>query len=100
MSVEQVARGDGTKVWRVRWRDEHGRNRSKTLGRKRDAEAFDAEIRRLRRLGELGLMDAGRVTLAEFGQEWLVAYAVPNPEPKTPRTYRTLWGPHVRPTSA
>ena len=63
VSVEQVARSDGTKVWRVRWRDEHGRNRSKSLGRKRDAEAFDAEIRRMRRLGELGLMDAGRVTL-------------------------------------
>jgi hypothetical protein len=42
----------------------------------------------MRRLGELGLMDAGRVTLAEFGQEWLVAYAVSNLEPKTlrPRT--------------
>jgi hypothetical protein len=97
MSVEQVARSDGTKVWRVRWRDEHGRNRAKTLGRKRDAEAFDAEIRRMRRLGELGLMDAGRVTLAEFGQEWLVAYAVPNLEPKTLRTYESLWDRHVLP---
>jgi integrase len=97
MSVEQVARSDGTKVWRVRWRDEHGRNRSKTLGRKRDAEAFDAEIRRLRRLGELGLMDAGRVTLADFGQEWLVAYAVPNLQRKTLRTYESLWDRHVLP---
>src|SRR5829696_9176517 len=95
MSVEQVARGDGTKVWRVRWRDEHGRNRSKTLGRKRDAQAFDAEIRRLRRLGELGIMDAGRISLGEFGQEWLVAYAVPNLEPKTLRTYESLWDRHV-----
>ena len=98
MSVEQVARSDGTKVWRVRWRDEHGRNRSKTLGRKRDADAFDAEIRRLRRLGELGLMDAGRATLAEFGQEWLVAYAVPNLEPKTKRTYESLWDRHLLPS--
>src|SRR5829696_8910689 len=97
MSVEQVARGDGTKVWRVRWRDEHGRNRSKTLGRKRDAQAFDAEIRRLRRLGELGLMDAGRISLADFGQEWLVAYAVPNLEPVTLRTYESLWDRHVLP---
>jgi integrase len=97
MSVEQVARGDGTKVWRVRWRDEHGRNRSKTLGRKRDAEAFDAEIRRLRRLGELALMDAGRETLAEFGREWLVSYAIPNLEPKTLRTYESLWDRHVLP---
>ena len=98
MSVEQVARSDGTKVWRVRWRDEHGRNRSKTLGRKRDAESFDAEIRRLRRLGELGIMDAGRISLAEFGQEWLIAYAVPNLEPKTMRTYESLWDRHVLPS--
>jgi hypothetical protein len=97
MSVEQVARSDGTKVWRVRWGDERGRNRSKALGRKRDAEAFDAEIRRLRRLGELGIMDAGRISLAEFGQEWLVAYAVPNLEPKTLRTYESLWDRHVLP---
>lgn len=70
---------------------------SKTLGRKRDAEVFDAEIRRLRRLGELGIMDAGRISLAEFGQEWLVAYAVPNLEPKTLRTYESLWDRHVLP---
>lgn len=25
--------------------------------------------------GELGIMDAGRISLAEFGQEWLDAYA-------------------------
>ena len=51
----------------------------------------------MRRLGELGLMDAGRVTLADFGQEWLVAYAVPNLEPKTLRTYESLWDRHVLP---
>jgi integrase len=63
----------------------------------RDAEAFDAEIRRLRRLGELGIVDAGRISLAEFGQEWLVEYAVPNLEPKTLRTYESLWDRHVLP---
>jgi integrase len=51
----------------------------------------------MRRLGKLGLMDASRVTLAEFGQEWLVAYAVPNLEPKTLRTYESLWDRHVLP---
>ncbi|MBJ7520172.1 MAG: hypothetical protein JHC84_10790 [Solirubrobacteraceae bacterium] len=69
MSVERVERQDGTVVWRVRWR-QAGQNRSKVIGRKRDAEAFDAELRRRRRMGELGLLDAGRETLAEFGQEW------------------------------
>jgi ribosomal protein L15E len=43
MSVERVERKDGGVVWRVRWR-QGGRNRSKVLGRKRDAEAFDAEL--------------------------------------------------------
>ena len=41
MSVERVQRKSGP-VWRVRWRDEQGRPRSRVLGRKRDAEAFDA----------------------------------------------------------
>jgi hypothetical protein len=41
MSIERLERKGGV-VWRVRWRDERGRNRSKVLGRKRDAEAFDA----------------------------------------------------------
>jgi hypothetical protein len=44
MSIERVER-DGGVVWRVRWR-ESGPHRSKVLGRKRDAEAFDAELRR------------------------------------------------------
>ena len=42
MSTERVERDSGV-VWRVRWRHA-GHNRSKVLGRKRDAEAFDAEI--------------------------------------------------------
>ena len=39
MSVERVERKDGSVVWRVR-RRQGGRNRSKVLGRKRDAEAL------------------------------------------------------------
>lgn len=97
MSVEQVARSDGSKVWRVRWRDAQGRNRSKTVGRKRDAQAFDAEQRRLRRLGQLATLDAGRESLADFGEEWLKAYAIPNLEPVTLRTYGSLWDLHVLP---
>ena len=65
MSVQQVQRKGGP-VWRVRWRDEQGRPRSRVLGRERDAAAFDAELRRRRRTGELALLDAGRQTLAEF----------------------------------
>lgn len=55
MSIERIERKDGAVVWRVRWR-QAGQNRSKVLGRKRDAEAFDAELRRKRRTGELAAL--------------------------------------------
>ena len=59
MSVERVVRKDGSVVWRVRWR-QAGRNRSKVVGRMRDADAFDAEIIRRNGTGELARLDAGR----------------------------------------
>jgi len=97
MSIERVQRKNGAAVWRVRWRDEHGRNRSKVLGRKRDAQAFDAEVRRLKRTRELGLLDAGKETLAEFGQEWWRLHAAPNLAATTQETYAALWDTHVLP---
>ena len=68
MSIERLERQDGV-VWRVRWR-EGGQNRAKVLGRKRDAEAFDAEIRRRKRGGELVESANGQMTLAELAREW------------------------------
>ena len=96
MSVEKVVRKDGQVLWRVRWR-QGTHNRSKVLGRKRDAEAFDAEIRRRRRTGELGLMDAGNETLAQFGEEWWRLYAEPNLSKSTLRLYAMLWDTHILP---
>jgi len=96
VSVEKVARTDGQVVWRVRWR-QGGRNRSKVLGRKRDADAFDAEIRRRRRLGDLGLIDAGNERLADFGEEWWRLYAEPNLSKSTLRLYAMLWDTHILP---
>ena len=96
MSVERVARKDGSVVWRVRWR-QAGQNRSKVLGRKRDAEAFDAELRRKRRTGELAALDAGKETLAEFGEEWWKLYAEPNLAASTLKVYAILWDTHVLP---
>lgn len=96
MSVEKIELQDGRVVWRVRWRQGR-RNRSKVLGRKRDAEAFDAEMRRRRRLGELGLMDAGNQRLVEFGEEWWRLYAEPNLARNTLRIYAMLWDKHILP---
>jgi hypothetical protein len=96
VSVERVERKDGSVVWRVRWR-QAGRNRSKVLGRKRDAEAFDAELRRRKRVGDLAVLDSGKETLAEFGAEWWRLYAEPNLAPTTLRVYAMLWDTHVLP---
>ncbi len=96
MSIERVERKSGH-VWRVRWRDEQGCERSKVVGRKRDAEALEAEIVRSKRTGELDLLTGGKETLAEFGQEWWRLYAVPNLEIRTQRSYADLWDRHVLP---
>ncbi len=96
MSVERVERKDGSVVWRVRWR-QGGRNRSKVLGRKRDAEAFDAELVRRKRTGELAQLDAGRELLSDFGEEWWRLYAEPNLARSTLQVYAVQWDAHVLP---
>ena len=63
--VEKVSRSNGDVVWRVRWR-QHGRNRARTFGPRRDASDFDAEVRRQRRSGGLAELDAGTETLGEY----------------------------------
>lgn len=96
MSVERVERKGGV-VWRVRWRDEQGQARSKVVGRKRDAESFEAEVVRRKRTGDLDLLTGGRETLADFAEEWWKLYAVPNLAPRTLRSYAGLWDRHVLP---
>ena len=87
----------GGRVWRVRWRDANGRARSKVIGRKADAELFDAEITRRRRLGQLALVDQGKQTLGEFVELWWRDYAEPNLAANTLRSYSYLWDAHVLP---
>ena len=96
MSVERVERKDGSVVWRVRCRHA-GRNRSKVLGRKRDADAFDAEITRRKWTGDLAQLDAGKELLSDFGDEWWRLYAEPNLARSTLNSYATLWDAHVLP---
>jgi integrase len=96
LSIERVERRSGV-VWRVRWRDELGGERSKVIGRKRDAEALEAEIVRRKRTGDLDLLIRGNETLADFGQEWWSLYAVPNLGVRTQRSYAGLWDRHVLP---
>lgn len=98
MSVERITRKGGEVVWRVRWRDARGRNRSKVLGRKRDAEAFDAEVKRRRRTGELAAMDGGRETLDGYvAGTWARAHAA-QLAPATRDLYSYLYDRYISPS--
>ena len=92
-------RHDGTRysVWRVRWRDERGVERSKTFDKLGDARAYEGKLRTLKRTGALADLDAGTETLAEFVEEWWRVYAGPNLERATLRAYATLWNGHALP---
>jgi integrase len=91
VSVER--RGSG---WRVRYR-EGERNRSKTFDRKTEAQAFEDEVRRRRRLGTLAELDAGREPVADFAEEWWRVYAKPNLAVSTRRRYAEVWDAHLLP---
>lgn len=95
MSIERIPRKRGT-GWRVRWRD-GTRNRARTFDRKADAVAYEAEVRRRRRAGDLRPLDAGRETLQEFAEEWWRLHALPNLARSTLASYASLWDAHVVP---
>jgi integrase len=80
----------------VRWR-EGARQRSRAFDRKRDADLFDAEVRRRRQLGGLELLDAGSETLGQYvAGTWAPAHAAPL-APKTQRNYACLYDLHIHP---
>jgi hypothetical protein len=83
-------------VWEVRYR-EGGRHRSRTFDRKTDAEDFQAEVRRRKRLGTISHLHAGEALLADFGVEWWRIHARPNLERSTLRRYSQVWDKHVLP---
>lgn len=95
MSVEKVTRASGV-VWRVRWRDENGEAHSKVIGRQRDAQDFDAELRRLRRTGGLDLATQGTETLADLWTDFERLY-LPRLARRSQRTYRSKWKNHIGP---
>jgi integrase len=89
VSVERTAGGR----WRVRWR-EAGRERSKTVDRKREAAHLDAEIKRLQRLGVLRTLEIGIIPLRDFAHAWWDAHAS-HLAPMTQRQYAEVLDLHV-----
>ncbi len=96
MSVRRRVLASGRVVWEVRWLD-GVHKRSRAFSRKRDADSFDADLRRRKRLGDLDLLDAGRQTLHDFAREWWKVYADPSLSLKTRSVYAGLWDRHILP---
>ena len=96
MSVEKVKRAGG-EIWRVRWRDPQGRPHSQVVGRKGDAQALDAELKRAKRIGGTALVDNSRETLAEFAKTWWHRYAIPNLQRHTLLNYASMLDVHIVP---
>jgi integrase len=96
VSVERVERASG-QVWRVRWRDAQGRPRSRVVGRKSDAVALDAELKRAKRVGGTALVANSRETLGEFAKVWWDRHAVPNLQRHTLEGYASMLDVHVIP---
>ena len=85
------------KAYRVRWK-EGDSWRSRTFDRKSDANVFDAELRRLRRLGALASLDAGTETLDHYvTHTWAPTYAAAL-APKTRALYAGLYDAHISAT--
>jgi integrase len=99
MSVQRVELADGTVRWRVRWRDggRGSRMNSRSFARKADAVAFDDELRRRRRLGDMATVVGSQDTLDHYVAEtWAKTHAVTLAR-STARTYAGLYDLHVSP---
>lgn len=96
MSVEKRRLRSGKTIYNVRWRD-GGRNRARHFDRLRDANAWDAEVRRRKRLGELGLLDSGKQTVRELHADWIELYARPRLAASTIESYELIWRVHIEP---
>lgn len=84
--------------YKVRWRDGVGVHRSKRFerGEKAIAVAFEAEVKRAKRLGYLPQLQAATKTISEVGVEWRAA-KLHQKAPATRKLYEWLWDSQVLP---
>jgi hypothetical protein len=71
--------------------------RSRVVGKKGDADALDAEVKRAKRLGGMALVNNSRETLDDFAKAWWNRYAVPNLQRHTLLGYASMLDVHIIP---
>lgn len=85
--------GHQRRKWRVRWMSGE-QWQSRTFDLKRDADAFDADLKRRRRLGTLAELDAGTETLDQYvSNVWTPTYAPPSIKARA--LYSSVYDHHI-----
>lgn len=93
MSVHPYKTADGTRH-QVRWREANGRVRTRSFTSKKEAVAFDADVKARKYKGDV-LPRPGRETLAQAFDEWWRLRGIRLAE-NTQETYRAVWNAHVK----
>jgi integrase len=81
----------------VRWRDHAGAHRSRSFRTKEDAEDFENEVYRRKRMGFIAPLDAGTELVCDWGVHCFETYYKPRLAPATLKTYAAVWDKHVLP---
>ncbi len=95
MSIEKRSTRQGNR-WCVRYR-ENGGNRRRTFDSRKDAEAYEAQVRLAMRTGSIRALDGGQIELADFGEKWWAEYVKPRLATATRHSYSHAWNHHVVP---
>lgn len=72
-SVERVAKKNGEKAWRARYRSPDGRSREQWFDRRVDAEQFLTSIEHSKLSGSFIDPNAGQIRFEVFAEEWAAA---------------------------
>ena len=88
--------GKAYSVYRVRWYEAGGRERSRSFDTLADVKAFEGQGPHPQALG-LAQLDDGMATLAEFAAEWWELYVKPNLERATLTNYASVLNKHLLP---
>jgi len=95
--MPSVRKRADTGKWEVRWRDHAGSHRSRSFRTKEDAEDFENEVYRRKRMGFIAPLDAGTELVCDWGVHCFETYYKPRLAPATLKTYAAVWDKHVLP---
>src|SRR5262245_26167069 len=88
--------GEEKSAWVVDYFDQHGRRHLKTFARKREADAYHAQVAIDVRAGT-HTADSGSITVAQAGELWLEDRTAAGLEPTTLVAYRVYVDNHITP---